>query len=99
VEHFDVPARVPYQPRVLQSSGRHRNTLSTPAQHACDELLRHDQLARFDAIVTQQDPAAEPLFYRMHAIANRGLADLRNECLCVQQEHVLQRSAASELLE
>ena len=83
---------------VLQVSGGYRNALAASTQHMSDQFLGHQQIRAVFPVVTQRQPATEPLFNRMQAIAHSRLGNLREEGLCIPKKQVLKRSGMRECL-
>lgn len=73
IHNADAATAVMDQSGVLQASCGYGHALAASTEHMSDELLGHQQVRAVFPVVTQQQPAAEPLFNRMQAIAHRGL--------------------------
>jgi hypothetical protein len=72
IKNADSTAAIVNQTSVLQMSSRYSDALTASAEHISDEFLSHEQFGTIFPIVTQQQPAAEPLFHRMQAVAHSG---------------------------
>ena len=70
---------------ILQVSGGHRHALAAPAQHACQELLRHRQFRMVYPVMAHQQPPAQALRHAMQTIADGGLGNLSEEGLRISQ--------------
>ncbi len=52
VEDGDTASLITNQPGILQAGSLVRDSLTTHPQHVADELLRHDEFVRLQAVVT-----------------------------------------------
>jgi hypothetical protein len=74
------------RPALLQTSCRRRNALPANPEEIRDLFLRSFEVARRDAIESQQQPATQLLIEGMMAIADRQHSRLSEQRLCVAQE-------------
>ena len=81
IEHSNASARVLDDSGRVQLACRCRNTYSMDTQHVRDQLLRHAQLIRLQAIKAQQQPSAQLLIETVMSIANSSLRHLRDQRL------------------
>src|SRR6185437_2300235 len=82
----------------LQFSGSFRDALAPHAEHVRDQFLGHCQLVGRQSVQTHQQPSAELLVHGMVPVAHGGLSHLRQQCLCIAQEELLNRTGQDEFV-
>src|SRR5258706_5252902 len=92
LEHFNSAAAIVDEACALQPASGRRDALAAHAEHAGDQLLRHDHLARADAIDRQQQPAAQLLLDEMVPVAGGRLQHLCDQRLGIAQQQALHRA-------
>jgi hypothetical protein len=96
IQNVDATAAIVNHTGVLQVSGGYRDALAASAEHVGDKLLGHEKVETVFPVLTHKQPTAESLFHRMKTVADGGLRNLGDKCLCISKQRILKRPSVRE---
>jgi hypothetical protein len=96
IQNVDAAAAIANQTGVLQVSRSYGDALTASPKHIGYQVLGHEKVETLFPVLTQEQPTAESLLHGMQTVADRGLRNLRDECLCISKQQMLKWPWVSE---